>query len=74
MRIRNLSFQLECTKSKVMKKKKFLPSRPSLKTGVGNDIVWSEIESGFGEPGAPSTTKNSRKYPLGLSKATHFLL
>ena len=24
---------------------------PGLKTGVENDIIWSEIESGFGEPG-----------------------
>ena len=26
-------------------------SRSALKTGLENDIFWSEIESGFGEPG-----------------------
>ena len=75
MPIRNLPFALECKISKVMNKEhKFLPYRPGLKTGVGNHIVWYEIGSGFGEPGVPPPPKNSRKYPLGLSKTTHFLL
>ena len=39
---------------------------PGLKTGVENDIFWSEIELGFGEPaitGRYTPTKNSQEYP-----------
>ena len=38
---------------------------PGLKTGMENDILWSEIRSGFGEPGgtwAATTTKNTQEY------------
>ena len=37
--------------------------RSSLKTGVENYIVWSEIGSGFEEPGGTPPTKNSQEYP-----------
>ena len=30
-----------------------------MNTGLKNDVIWSEIESGFGEPGGTSPTKNS---------------
>ena len=40
--------------------------RPSLKTGVENYIFWSEIRSGFREPGGGHTlTKDSKEYPQG---------
>ena len=40
--------------------------RPSLKTGVENYILWSEIRSGFREPGGGHTlTKDSKEYPQG---------
>ena len=34
-----------------------------LKTGVENDIFWSEIGSGFGEPGGTPPIKISQEYP-----------
>jgi len=40
--------------------------RPGLKTGVGNDISWSEIGSGFGDAGGTPPPKISRSTPLGL--------
>ena len=42
------------------------------KTGVENDIFWSEIELGFGEPaitGRYTPTKNSQEYPPGISQS-----
>ena len=40
--------------------------RPSLKTVVENYIFWSEIRSGFREPGGGHTlTKDSKEYPQG---------
>ena len=43
--------------------------RPGLKTGVKNYIFWSEIGSGFEEPGGTlpqfTPTKNSQEYPPG---------
>ena len=30
-----------------------------MNTGLKNDVIWSEIESGFGEPGGTPPTKNS---------------
>ena len=42
-----------------------------LKTGVENHIFWSEIGSGFGEPGGTPPTKNSQEYPpRGLQGTT----
>ena len=37
--------------------------RPGLKTGVENDIIWSEIESGFGEPGGTPSPRILRSTP-----------
>jgi len=34
-----------------------------MKTGVENEIFWSEIGSGFGEPGGTPPTENSQEYP-----------
>ena len=31
----------------------YFRAKPGLKTGVKNDIFWSEIGSGIGEPGGP---------------------
>ena len=36
-----------------------------LKTGVENDIFWSEIGSGFGEPGGTSLPGISGSIPPG---------
>ena len=35
----------------------------SLKTGVKNDVSWSEIESGFGEPGGTPPPRIPRSTP-----------
>ena len=37
--------------------------RPGLKTGVKNDIFWSEIGSGFGEPGGSPPPRILRSTP-----------
>ena len=37
----------------------------SLKTGVENNIFWSEIGSGFGEPGSTSPPGISGRIPRG---------
>ena len=37
--------------------------RPDLKTGVENDIIRSEIESGFGEPGGTPPPRIHRSTP-----------
>ena len=36
---------------------------PGLKTGVENDILWSEIGSGFGEPGGTWAAHHHQEYP-----------
>ena len=41
----------------------FLRPPPGLKTGVENDIFWSEIGSGSGEPGGTPPPKNFQEYP-----------
>ena len=38
---------------------------PGLKTGVENGIFWSEIGSGFGEPGGTPLPKIPRSVPPG---------
>ena len=38
--------------------------RPGLKTDVENDIFWSEIGSGFGEPGSTAPPRIPRSTPL----------
>jgi len=37
--------------------------RPGLKMGVGNDIFWSEIGSGFGDAGGTPPPKIPRSTP-----------
>ena len=39
---------------------------PGLKTGVKNDIVWSEIETGFGEVGGTPLPRIPRSTPPPL--------
>ena len=39
---------------------------PGLKTGVENDIFWSETGSGFGEPGGATPPKIPRSTPRGV--------
>ena len=34
--------------------------------GVENDIFWSEIVSGFGEPGGTPPPRIHRRYPPGM--------
>ena len=41
---------------------------PGLKTGVENDIVWSEIGPGFGEQGGTPPPRILRSTPEGKSK------
>ena len=38
---------------------------PGLKTGAKNDIIWSEIGSGFGEPGGTPPPRIPRSPPPG---------
>ena len=47
--------------------------RPGLKTGVENDIFWSEIGSGFGDAGGTPPTKNFKDYPPGSHPASRAL-
>ena len=42
-----------------------------LKTGVENDIFWSEIGSGFGEPGGTPPSRIPRSTPPGLEMRTN---
>ena len=54
---------------------KFLPM-PVLKTGVKNDLshsFWSEIGSGFGEPGGTPPTRIYRSTPRVVSVRALFL-
>ena len=40
-----------------------------MNTGLKNDVIWSEIESGFGEPGGTPPPRIPRSIPrLKLSK------
>ena len=41
---------------------------PGLKTGVENDIFWSEIGPGFGEPGGTPPPRILRSTPRVLSE------
>ena len=53
-------------------------SRSGLKTGVENYIFWSDIGSGFGEPGDSPPSKRqdwtSRQGAFGLVELQHFLI
>ena len=42
-------------------------SRSGLKMGVENDIFWSEVGSGFGEPGSTPPPRIPRSTPLLVS-------
>ena len=42
-----------------------------LKTGVENHIFWSEIGSGFGEPGGTPSPGIPRSTPLGVFRVQH---
>ena len=42
---------------------------PGLKTGVENDMVWSEIEPGFGEPGGAPPPRILRSTSRVLSES-----
>ena len=44
--------------------------RPNLKTGVENYIFWSEIRSGFREPGSTPPQRIPRSIPQGISKTS----
>ena len=71
MRIRNGFEEFFCLRSKLSNDKKLSALRPGLKTGVENYIFWSEVGSGFGEPGCtpppripwPEYTPPPGKYP-----------
>ena len=39
---------------------------PGMKTGVENDIFWSEIGSGFGDPGGTPPSRIPRSTPRGI--------
>jgi len=49
--------------SAVLSNDEIISSRPGLKTGVKNDIFWSEIGSGFGEPGGTPPPRIPRSTP-----------
>ena len=51
MRIRNGFEEFFCLRSKLSNDNKISALRSGLKTGVENYIFWSEVGSGFGEPG-----------------------
>ena len=51
MRIRNGFEEFFCLRFNLSNDKIISAHRPGLKTGVENYIFWSEIGSGFGEPG-----------------------
>ena len=46
---------------------------PGLKTGVENDILWSEIGSGFGELGGTWAAHHHQEYPGVLLPPDTFL-
>ena len=60
-----------CFCSNLSKDKIISVLRPSLKTVVENYIFWSEIRSGFREPGA-HLTKDSKEYPQGEYRRRRF--
>ena len=59
MRIPNAFEELFCLRSN------FSNLSPGLKTGVENDIFWSKIGSGFGEPGDTPAQRIPRSTPPG---------
>ena len=63
MRIRNGFEEFFCLRSNLSNDKIISAHRPGLKTGVENYIFWSEIVSGFGEPGGTSPLSIPRSTP-----------
>ena len=64
MRIRNGLKKFFCLRSNLSNDNIISAERPGLKTGMENYIFWSEIGSGFDEPGGlPPPPKNSQEYP-----------
>ena len=51
MRIRNGIEEFFCLRSNLSNDRIISAKRPGLKTGLENDIFWSEIGCGLGEPG-----------------------
>ena len=46
-------------------------NRSGQKMDVENDIFWSDIGSGFDEPGSTPPTKNSQEYSPGVFRCMH---
>ena len=71
MRIRNGFQELFCLLPNLSNDNIISALRPGLKTGVGNYIFWSEIWSGFGEPGGtfpPIIPRFSKQFKLDSEK------
>ena len=56
-----------CLISLMMTYSNFEQPMPRLKTGAENDIFWSEIGSGFRQPGGTPPPRNPRSTPSGSS-------
>ena len=63
MRIQNEFEEFFCLRSNLCNDKIISAHRPGLKTGVENYIFWSEIGSGFGEPGGKPPPRIPRSTP-----------
>ena len=63
MRIRNRVEEFFCLRSSLSNDDIISAQRPGLKTGVENDIFWSEIGSGFGKPGGTPLPRIPRSTP-----------
>ena len=63
MRIRNGFEELFCLRSNLSSDKIISAHRPGLKKDVENYIFWSEIGSGFGEPGGTPPPRIPRSTP-----------
>ena len=63
MRIRNRVEEFFCLRSNLSYDEIISAKRPGLKTGVENDIFWSEIGSGFGKPGGTPPPRIPRSTP-----------
>ena len=79
MRIRNEFKEVFCLRCYLSKSENWYGfSRSGLKTGVENYIFWTDIGSGFGEPGDSPPSKRqdwtSRQGAFGLVELQHFLI
>ena len=66
MKTGNTFEALFCVRSNLRNDDIISAERPGLKTGVENYIFWSEIGSGFGEPGGTPPPRISRSTPPGI--------